>query len=211
MPCGPNRTTYCPTKGVPKIVSFSDIVDGTRIAAGGLSDFATGLVNPSVRRCVTGLSRAGKTVFITALVNALLKGGRFPAFEALSGGRITRCYLEPQPDDTLPRFAFEKFPQADPTLTTQMKSVGEAMAIGRTFKESLQKCLRSLEIGRSGLGERGLSRHRNEGIEARLSRLDAVEVTARQLDTRKLTCRQAFGEGGDFGGGEGGVPDSHFG
>jgi carbamoyl-phosphate synthase large subunit len=53
------------------------------------------------------------------------------------------------------RFAFEKFPQADPTLTTQMKSVGEAMAIGRTFKESLQKCLRSLEIGRSGLGGDG--------------------------------------------------------
>ena len=51
--------------------------------------------------------------------------------------------------------AFEKFPQADPTLTTQMKSVGEAMAIGRTFKESLQKCLRSLEIGRSGLGGDG--------------------------------------------------------
>lgn len=60
-----------------------------------------------MRLGVTGLSRAGKTVFITALVNALLKGGRLPAFEALSGGRITRCYLEPQPDDTLPRFAFE--------------------------------------------------------------------------------------------------------
>jgi predicted YcjX-like family ATPase len=112
LPCGSNRTTYCPTKGVPKIVSFSDIVDGTRIAAGGLSDFATGLVNPSVRLGVTGLSRAGKTVFITALVNALLKGGRFPAFEALSGGRITRCYLEPQPDDTLPRFAFESHTKA---------------------------------------------------------------------------------------------------
>ena len=60
------------------------------------------------------------------------------------------------PDDALlASFAFEKFPQADPTLTTQMKSVGEAMAIGRTFKESLQKCLRSLEIGRSGLGGDG--------------------------------------------------------
>ena len=55
----------------------------------------------------------------------------------------------------VPRFAFEKFPQADPTLNTQMKSVGEAMSIGRTFKESLQKCLRSLEIGRSGLGGDG--------------------------------------------------------
>src|ERR1700716_431459 len=51
----------------------------------------------------------------------------------------------------IPRFTFEKFPQADPTLTTQMKSVGEAMAIGRTFKESLQKALRSLEIKRFGL------------------------------------------------------------
>jgi carbamoyl-phosphate synthase large subunit len=52
----------------------------------------------------------------------------------------------------IPRFAFEKFPQADPTLTTQMKSVGEVMAIGRTFKESLQKALRGLEIGAYGLG-----------------------------------------------------------
>ncbi|MDW8344907.1 MAG: carbamoyl-phosphate synthase large subunit [Verrucomicrobiae bacterium] len=52
----------------------------------------------------------------------------------------------------IPRFAFEKFPQADPTLTTQMKSVGEVMAIGRTFKESLQKALRGLEIGAWGLG-----------------------------------------------------------
>ncbi len=51
----------------------------------------------------------------------------------------------------IPRFAFEKFPQSDPTLTTQMKSVGEVMAIGRTFKESLQKALRGLEIGVSGL------------------------------------------------------------
>jgi carbamoyl-phosphate synthase large subunit len=51
----------------------------------------------------------------------------------------------------IPRFAFEKFPQADATLTTQMKSVGEVMAIGRTFKESLQKALRGLEIGVSGL------------------------------------------------------------
>jgi carbamoyl-phosphate synthase large subunit len=51
----------------------------------------------------------------------------------------------------IPRFTFEKFPQADATLTTRMKSVGEAMAIGRTFKEALQKALRSLEIKRFGL------------------------------------------------------------
>jgi carbamoyl-phosphate synthase large subunit len=72
--------------------------------------------------------------------------------------RETPASFEPTIDyvvTKIPRFAFEKFPQADPTLTTQMKSVGEAMAIGRTFKESLQKCLRSLEIGRFGLGGDG--------------------------------------------------------
>ena len=55
----------------------------------------------------------------------------------------------------IPRFTFEKFPQADPVLTTQMKSVGEAMAIGRTFKEAMQKALRSLETGRAGFGADG--------------------------------------------------------
>jgi len=52
----------------------------------------------------------------------------------------------------IPRWAFEKFPDADETLTTQMKSVGEAMAIGRTFKEAFQKCIRSMEIQRAGFG-----------------------------------------------------------
>ena len=52
----------------------------------------------------------------------------------------------------IPRFAFEKFPGADPTLTTQMKSVGETMAISRTFKETLQKALRGLETGHPGFG-----------------------------------------------------------
>ncbi len=72
--------------------------------------------------------------------------------------RETPASFEPTIDyvvTKIPRFAFEKFQQADPTLNTQMKSVGEAMAIGRTFKESLQKCLRSMEIGRSGLGGDG--------------------------------------------------------
>jgi carbamoyl-phosphate synthase large subunit len=59
----------------------------------------------------------------------------------------------------VPRFTFEKFPQADATLTTQMKSVGEAMAIGRTFKEALQKALRSLEIKRFGLCGDGAEKH----------------------------------------------------
>ena len=67
--------------------------------------------------------------------------------------RTTPASFEPVLDYVvvkIPRFAFEKFPAADPTLTTQMKSVGEVMAIGRTFKEAFQKGLRGLEIDRSG-------------------------------------------------------------
>ncbi len=69
--------------------------------------------------------------------------------------RETPASFEPTIDyvvTKLPRFTFEKFAEADSTLTTQMKSVGEAMAIGRTFKESMQKALRSLEVGRFGFG-----------------------------------------------------------
>jgi carbamoyl-phosphate synthase large subunit len=67
--------------------------------------------------------------------------------------RLTPASFEPSIDYIVvkfPRWNFEKFPQADPTLTTQMKSVGEAMAIGRTFKEAFLKAVRSLELGRSG-------------------------------------------------------------
>ncbi len=70
--------------------------------------------------------------------------------------RGTPASFEPTIDYVVtkfPRFAFEKFPEADPTLTTQMKSVGEVMAIGRTFKESLQKAIRSLEIDSDGFEE----------------------------------------------------------
>src|SRR5438067_383972 len=69
--------------------------------------------------------------------------------------RETPAFFEPTIDyvvTKVPRWTFEKFPDADPTLTTQMKSVGETMAIGRTFKESLQKALRGLETVRFGLG-----------------------------------------------------------
>ena len=62
----------------------------------------------------------------------------------------------------IPRFAFEKFPNADPRLTTQMKSVGEAMAIGRTFKEAFQKGLRALETGRYGWNV--AARARDDGL-----------------------------------------------
>ncbi|MEN9662083.1 MAG: carbamoyl phosphate synthase large subunit [Verrucomicrobiota bacterium] len=76
--------------------------------------------------------------------------------------RLTPASFEPTIDyvvTKIPRFTFEKFPDADPTLTSAMKSVGEAMAIGRTFKESMQKCLRSLETGARGFGGGGKHGH----------------------------------------------------
>ena len=69
-------------------------------------------------------------------------------------GGATPASFEPSIDyivTKIPRFTFEKFPQTDNFLTTQMKSVGEVMAIGRTFKESFHKAIRSLEVGHAGL------------------------------------------------------------
>ena len=99
--------------------------------------------------------------------------------------RKTKACFEPTIDyvvTKLPRFAFEKFPEANATLTTQMKSVGETMAIGRTFKESFQKALRGLEVGRFGFGCDGadlwgtdLQPQRDE-IKAKLSTPNAERV-----------------------------------
>ncbi len=87
--------------------SFSEIVEEARLSARAVLDYGEHLFNPTVRLGVTGLSRAGKTVFITALVHGLTRGGRFPVFEALATGRIARAHLEPQPDDAVPRFDYE--------------------------------------------------------------------------------------------------------
>src|ERR1700676_4058868 len=87
--------------------SFADIVEEARLSARALLDFGDNLFNPTVRLGVTGLSRAGKTVFITALVHGLARGGRFPVFESLATGRIARARLAPQPDDAVPRFDYE--------------------------------------------------------------------------------------------------------
>ena len=113
-------------------------------------------MNPRVSRSSALASKA--TGFPIAKIAAKLAVGYLLDELKNDITRETPASFEPSIDyvvTKIPRFAFEKFPQADPTLTTQMKSVGEAMAIGRTFKESLQKCLRSLEIGRSGLGGDG--------------------------------------------------------
>ncbi len=96
---------------------------------------------------------------------------------------VTKASFEPTIDYVvvkIPRFAFQKFKGADPTLTTQMKSVGEVMAIGRTFKESLQKAIRSLELDLNGLASRlGLDRGIPEGFD----RLNAMERVRQQLRT----------------------------
>ncbi len=96
---------------------------------------------------------------------------------------VTKASFEPTIDYVvvkIPRFAFQKFKGADPTLTTQMKSVGEVMAIGRTFKESLQKAIRSLELDLNGLASRlGLDRGIPEGFDRR----GAIERVRQQLRT----------------------------
>jgi carbamoyl-phosphate synthase large subunit len=96
---------------------------------------------------------------------------------------VTKASFEPTIDYVvvkIPRFAFQKFRGADPTLTTQMKSVGEVMAIGRTFKESLQKAIRSLELNMNGLSSReGLDRGIPEGFD----RLSAMERIRQHLRT----------------------------
>jgi len=82
----------------------------------------------------------------------------------------------------IPRFTFEKFPGADPTLTVSMKSVGETMAIGRTFKEALQKGLRSLEIGRHGLGADGKDKFPfSSGVSNETRRFNLVEEMRKKL------------------------------
>ncbi|MEW6631737.1 MAG: YcjX family protein [Pseudomonadota bacterium] len=87
--------------------SLTTFTDEARIALDTLSGRAAGLFSPSLRLGVTGLSRAGKTVFISALVHNLIHGGRLPLFEAQKSGRIARAYLEEQPDDAVPRFQYE--------------------------------------------------------------------------------------------------------
>ena len=111
-------------------------------------------MNPRVSRSSALASKA--TGFPIAKIAAKLAGGGYTLWELPNDitGKTVACF-EPTIDyvvTKIPRWTFEKFPEADETLTTQMKSVGEAMSIGRTFKESLQKGLRSMEVKRFGLG-----------------------------------------------------------
>lgn len=113
-------------------------------------------MNPRVSRSSALASKA--TGFPIAKVAAKLAVGYTLDEIPNDITRETMAAFEPTIDyvvTKVPRFTFEKFPKADAVLTTQMKSVGEAMSIGRNFKESLQKALRSLETGRFGLGSDG--------------------------------------------------------
>jgi carbamoyl-phosphate synthase large subunit len=115
-------------------------------------------MNPRVSRSSALASKA--TGFPIAKVAAKLAVGyTLDELKNEITGGLTPASFEPSIDyvvTKIPRFAFEKFPAADARLTTQMKSVGEVMAIGRTFQESLQKALRGLETGKVGLDPTGL-------------------------------------------------------
>ena len=119
-------------------------------------------MNPRVSRSSALASKA--TGFPIAKVAAKLAVGyTLDELENDITGGATPASFEPSIDyvvTKIPRFAFEKFPGAEPVLTTAMKSVGEVMAIGRTFQESLQKALRGLETGLTGLDEIEIPGHR---------------------------------------------------
>jgi carbamoyl-phosphate synthase large subunit len=143
-------------------------------------------MNPRVSRSSALASKA--TGFPIAKIAAKLAVGYLLDEIRNDITRETPASFEPTIDyvvTKVPRFAFEKFPQADPTLNTQMKSVGEAMAIGRTFKESLQKALRSLEIGRHGLGGDGRSWRFGERV------YGDREILPRELICSKLSVPNA--------------------
>ncbi|MBM4125510.1 MAG: carbamoyl-phosphate synthase large subunit, partial [Nitrospira sp.] len=130
-------------------------------------------MNPRVSRSSALASKA--TGFPIAKIAAKLAVGYTLDEITNDITRVTKASFEPTIDYVvvkIPRFTFEKFPGADPTLTTQMKSVGEAMAIGRTFKEALQKAVRSMEVDRCGLiSFQGL----DLGVTAEINRDDAID------------------------------------
>ena len=107
-PTVPFRFCGAPLQNPPSPDRLSQLIpdsipDLIKDARSRVADYLT----PSVRLGVTGLARAGKTVFITALVRNLVSGGRLPFFTPDAEGRIVRAYLEPQPDDAVPRFDYE--------------------------------------------------------------------------------------------------------
>lgn len=147
-------------------------------------------MNPRVSRS-SALASKATGIPIAKISTKLAIGYRLPEIINDITGKTT-AFFEPSIDyvvTKVPRFTFEKFPEADDELTTQMKSVGETMAIGRTFRESLQKALRGLEVGSSGLGsdEKDFWKTRN-----RPSRDDVCQKLARPNAWRVFYMRYAI-------------------
>jgi len=149
-------------------------------------------MNPRVSRSSALASKA--TGFPIAKIAAKLAVGY--TLDELKNDitRVTPASFEPTIDyvvTKMPRFTFEKFPGADPLLTTSMKSVGEAMSIGRTFQESLQKALRSMEIGLTGLNEVAIP-----GVTAGETDKNAIRAAlSRPTHDRLLVVAQAMRHG----------------
>ncbi|PJZ69572.1 carbamoyl phosphate synthase large subunit [Leptospira perolatii] len=155
-------------------------------------------MNPRVSRSSALASKA--TGFPIAKIAALLSIGYTLDEIKNDITRVTPASFEPSIDyvvTKIPRFAFEKFPGTDDTLGVQMKAVGEAMAIGRTFKESFQKALRSLEIDRFGFGSDGnfaeLMEFQRLTSAQRHERIDSL--LKRPNDKRIFYVKKAFDEG----------------
>jgi carbamoyl-phosphate synthase large subunit len=153
-------------------------------------------MNPRVSRSSALASKA--TGFPIAKIAAKLAVGHtldeLPNDITSTADRRTPACFEPTIDYTvvkIPRFTFEKFPEADDGLTTQMKSVGEAMAIGRTFKEALQKCVRSMEQKRAGLGLDAADLY----LKDTLPDEDAIRARLRPCPERLQHLRYAFKAG----------------
>jgi carbamoyl-phosphate synthase large subunit len=147
-------------------------------------------MNPRVSRSSALASKA--TGFPIAKVAAKLAVGY--TLDELDNEitRITPASFEPTIDyvvTKMPRFTFEKFPGAEPSLTTSMKSVGEAMAIGRSFAESVQKALRSMETGLDGFDEIAI-----EGVEA-AGKEAVIAALAKPSPDRLLLIAQAYRHG----------------
>ena len=123
---------------------FTDLVFEAGLVARSLGDYFSG---GRLRLGVTGLSRSGKTVFLTALVNNLIAGARLPVLAASAEGRIARARLEPQPDDAVPRFAYEehlaslsgpdrRWPQSTRRISQLRLTIEFESAAGWSSKES---------------------------------------------------------------------------
>ena len=155
-------------------------------------------MNPRVSRSSALASKA--TGFPIAKIAAKLAVGyRLHELPNDITRETTACF-EPSIDyvvTKIPRFTFEKFPEADDTLTTQMKSVGETMAIGSTFKESFQKALRGLEVGAFGFGSDGtdLWAHNNENSDEQPDASEIKAILSRPCPERIWYLRYAIKSG----------------